>query len=108
MKTISRKILLEKDYTEWKKDNYQKVIIDEIGKKYFINIVSVDLSLIQKNLGIHWTPQMQLETDKGSVNFELVQWFNNNGEYSGRTIEEVEEYFENLFVFHNKPYYERF
>lgn len=99
METISRDILLAKGYKEWKNDNYQKLVSDEEGKKYFINIECFDFSE-----RVFWGPYIQLETDKGSVKYSLIQWFNNS---SGRTIEEMEEYFEALFVFHNKPYYER-
>jgi len=106
METISKEILLDKGYREWKPNHYQKLISNDSGKKYFINIINTDFSTMQSDLGQWWTPSVQLETDKGSVNFELVQWFNGSGKYSGRTIEEVEDYFESLFEFHNKPYYD--
>ena len=102
---ISRKILLDAGYREWKPDHFQKRVDDEVGIKYFINIQRMELPRIALNT--LWSPSIQIETPNGAVEIELVQWFNNDGKTSGNTIEDVENYFERIWTFHEKPYYEK-
>ena len=102
---ISRKILLDAGYREWKLDHFQKRFEDEIGIKYHIDIVRLEIP--NETLHVVWSPSMQIITPNGAVEIELVQWFNNDGELSGNTIEDIEEYFERIWTFHGKPYYEK-
>ncbi len=109
--TIDHDLLLAAGYARWKKetdvDHYQKCVKDEIGKKYYINAKMIDFSTNDKEMGKWWDFDVQLDTPLGSVHIQTVQWFNHSGYYSGRTIAEVEAYFETLFQFHGQPYYER-
>jgi hypothetical protein len=102
---ISKEILRNAGYCEWKEDHFQKRLDDEVGIKYFINIHRIELS----NNALHtiWYPSIQIETSNGAVEIELVQWFNNDGETSGNTIKDVENYFERIWNFHGMPYYEK-
>lgn len=102
---ISKKILQDAGYREWKPDHFQKRFEDDIGIKYHIDIVRAEIP----NSPLHtvWSPSMQIITPKGAVEFELVQWFNDDGKLSGNTIEDVESYLESLWAFHGKPYYEK-
>ena len=102
---ISKQILISSGYREWKPDNFQKRIDDDIGIKYFIDIKKLELP----NDVLHtiWSPSIQIETPNGAVEIELVQWFNNDGKLSGNTIEDVENYFERIWTFHGRPYYEK-
>lgn len=101
---ISKEILLSSGYREWRLDHFQKRFDDESGIKYFIDIIRIGIP--SNVVNVMWAPSMQLNTPNGAVQIELVQWFNNGGETSGNTIEDVENYFERLWNFHGKPYYE--
>ncbi len=108
-KTISALLLEDLGYKEYKNNPsvgdrfFQKKFTDKKGVKYFINVKHFYYSNNGKQSRF-WDFSMQLELEKGSVNFETIQWFNQNGEYSGRNVEDVEEYFEWLWQKHDKPY----
>ena len=114
--TISSKLLEEAGYKDWNNpnkdsitaNNWQKCLKDDKGKKYFINIKeTIGWNGENNSESEHnWWSSIQLETDKGSVEFSLVQWFNESGQYSGNTIQNMEDYFEQIWNFHHCPYYE--
>lgn len=110
--TISIELLKQKDYSEYQQQNseygdkfFQKKFTDKKGVKYFINCKYYFFSNNGQQSRF-WEFSMQLNTEKSYVNFDTVQWFNQDGIYSGRTVEDVEEYFEWLWQKHDKPYYE--
>ena len=51
---------------------------------------------------------MQIDTENGSVNIETIQWFNQDGIYSQRTIKDVEYYFQRMWIANRSPYYEKY
>ena len=102
---ISKEILRKAGYREWKEDHFHKRLDDDLGIKYFINIQRIEFS--NDTLHTIWSPSIQMETPNGAVEIELVQWFNNDGETSGNTIKDVENYFERIWTFHGMPYYEK-
>lgn len=109
-KTISFELLKKAGYTKYSKfndfTNFQKKIKDKEGIKYFIHCKYYTVLNNQENLEF-WDFSMQLETRYEAVNFNTVQWFNQSGKYSRKTIKDVEDYFEWLWQQHNKPYYEK-
>ena len=80
---ISKEILRNAGYREWKKDHFQKRLDDDLGIKYFINIRKIELPW--DTLHTIWDPSIQIETSNGAVEIELVQWFNNDGETSEKS-----------------------
>jgi hypothetical protein len=109
--TISEELLKKAGYIEYEGAGqfgdrfFQKKFTDRHGTKYFIEVA---YSFFAQN-GVQsrfWDFWIQLDTEKGSVRFETIQWFNQDGIYSGRTIAEVEAYFQWLWIRHGKPYYE--
>lgn len=102
-KTISREKMLEAGYKEYEVGKFQKCVRDEKGKKYFINC---DLHVFP--IGNWWEFYIQIDVKQGNIRIETVQWFNNDGEHSGNTIEGVEDFFEYEWDMHGEPYYERF
>jgi hypothetical protein len=110
--TISVEKLLEAGYVEYGQSTndygvrtFQKKFTDEKGVKFFIDCKYYFFSINGKQSRF-WDFKMQINTEKGSVEFTTMQWFNQDGVHSGRTIKEVEEYFEWLWNAHGKPYYE--
>lgn len=110
--TISGELLTKAGYRLIKEDDpqfgdkmFQKKFTDKRGVKYFIEVKYYDFTRNGQQSRF-WDFVMQLEIEKGSVQFQTVQWFNQDGVYSGRTIAEVEAYFEWLWIKHGKPYYE--
>jgi len=81
---------------------FQKRIDDEVGIRYFINANFITVVRIT-----YWEFSVQMNTPHGAVNLEAVQWFNDNGKYSGNEIKDVEEYFTRFWEFNGKPYYEK-
>jgi hypothetical protein len=103
-KTISRGLLIATGYTEWKPENFQKKLRDKNGIKYFIDVEHAIFDL--PNLTSWWTFKVQFITERGSVEIQTVQWFNEDGIYSNNQIKDAEDYLEKMWVAHNKPYYE--
>jgi len=109
MKTISNQKLLDAGYhvfdSVWNNAHrsYQKLFKDEHGKKYFIECYH----RIYPNMPDWWDFELQIESQKGSVMLQTIQWFNDDGEYSQNTIEDVESLFEKFWEFLGKPYYEK-
>lgn len=110
--TISADLLEKAGYHEYHSDDmeygerrFQKKFKDHLGTKYFIQVKYNYFTQGREQLRF-WDFSMQIDTDKGAVNIETVQWFNQDGIHSGRTIEETEAYFEWLWQQHGKPYYE--
>ena len=114
--TISHELMLEAGYKAhhnhpFEKNaetSYQKCFQDDHGKKYFINANVYNLEEIQAGMGKWWDFDLHLETEKGAVHIKTAQWFNDSGVHSGRTIQDVEQYFEWLWQVHGSPYYERY
>lgn len=113
-KTISAEILKEKGYTEYQEKNaefgdrfFQKRFDDNKGKKYFINCKYYFFTQNSEQLRF-WEFSMQINTPKGSVEITTVQWFNEDGIHSQNKIEDVEEYFERMWLANESPYYEEF
>jgi hypothetical protein len=110
-KTISVEILKENGYLEYKDNSgdfgkrfFQKKFTDKKGEKYFINCYYC----FYANNGEQqrfWDFNMQIETNNGAVEIQTVQWFNQDGIYSKRTIKEVEKYFEKMWIANGSPYY---
>ena len=103
--TISEKRMSEAEYKEYKLNEYQRIVVDDKGTKYFINCkhFTYPRKLVTNNW---WKFSMQIDTKYGSVNFQTVQWFNDNGKYSQNKIINVHKYFNWLWMKHGKPYYE--
>lgn len=101
-KTISAEILKQAGYKEYEQKDggrsFQKRFVDTKGMRYFTKCFYFSFDGRSS-----WEFSMQLETEKGAVEFTTIQWFNQD---SGRTIKDVEDYFEWLWKAHNKPYYE--
>jgi hypothetical protein len=94
-----------KEHLSWR-DNcrfFQKGINDNKGKKYSIESYYYN---IHNHIGC--TFKIQTETDKGTVELETVQWFNDCDNSTNVTIEEVEELFEKFWLFCGSNYYERY
>ncbi len=105
--TISKKKMLEAGYKEYKSNEYQRKVVDKKGTKYFINCKHD--SFPNKSGSMNWWSfDMQIETKYGAVDFQTVQWFNENGKYSQNKIINVHKYFDWLWIKHGKPYYENF
>lgn len=111
--TISDLLLHKSGYSEYEHEAeygdrfFEKKFTDAHGVKYVLNVKYYFFT--QNGEQLHfWDFSMQLETEKGSVNFVTVQWFNQDGAYSGRTIAEAEAYFEWLWKQHGKPYHEEY
>jgi hypothetical protein len=112
--TISDELLKKAGYVELDAEKmagadrlFQKKFTNSHGTKYFIEVKYWYFSQSGAQSRF-WDFTMQLETEKGPVTFHTVQWFNQDGICSGRTIEEAEAYFEWLWIQHGKPYYEEF
>lgn len=110
--TISAEKLKEAGYTSYKERDqefgdmlFQKSFKDKHGTKYFINCKYFFYTHNEKRDDF-WEFSMQLQAPEGTVNFTTIQWFNQNGIYTGKTIKDVEEYFAWLWEIHGKPYYE--
>ena len=112
--TISSEILKDRGYIEYNKENhgerfFQKKFTDEKGIKYFIDCKYYFFTQPKTYEQLtFWDFSMQLETEKSSVNFTTVQWFNQDGTSSQNAVQDVENYFESLWQFHKQPYYERY
>lgn len=112
MKTISKEILLKKGYREYDCADYnnanslfQKKVTNKKGIKYFINCYYYDLNM--GDLKTSWDFSIQLDVvDFGTVSIQTVQYFNNDGEYSGLGVSEVEKYLEKMWKINGSPYYE--
>ena len=105
--TISKKRISEAGYEEYKPNEYQRRVVDNKGTKYFINCKHCTFPK-SSSIGDWWEFSMQIETKYGTVNFQTVQWFNENGKYSQNKIINVHKYFDWLWMKHGKPYYETF
>lgn len=81
---------------------FQKRIDDEIGKKYFIDILCYDFrKFAQANTDFSFEPQVQFREGCGdAVDVALLS----NEE---KSLEEVEEFFDKIWNTLNKPYNER-
>ena len=82
--TISKEILLNDGYKIYPtKDGetlYQKKVTDKKGIKFFINCYHY-----QFEFDSWWEFSMQIEIENDlSVEIKTVQWFNENGIYSGK------------------------
>jgi len=113
-KTISTEVLEENGYKEYNKETseqgervFQKRFDDDKGKKYFINCKYYFYAFNGEQKRF-WDFSMQIDTPRGAVNINTVQWFNQDGEYSQNTINKVEEYFKKMWLANDKPYYELF
>ena len=84
---------------------YQKCFRDDIGKKYHINALKIDMHFIPSDRrDEYWKPyrfeyelQVSVEEDEKPIN---LQFFNN------WTLDEVEEFVEDFFKKMNINYYE--
>ncbi len=108
--TISDELLKQAGYVEIDPNDladrlFQKKFRDAHGTKYFIYVRNYSFSEEKGELRF-WDFTMQLDTEKGAVGFETVQWFNQDGTGSERTIAEAEAYLDWLWTQHGKPYYE--
>ena len=114
--TISKDLLLLNGYKCWNENpeggEWQKCIKDAAGgKKYFINI--------KERLGFNgevnmrnWWPSIQFDVEidvntTQNIEVSLVQWFNNSGEWSGVTIEQMEEFCQSVWTRLDGQYYEK-
>ena len=118
MITISKDLLLENGYKTYENNfldknyycnSYQKRFKDERGNtKYFINI---DESLgfnkpgsVYDESDHNWWPSLNIDMpsldgeNERHLKIELIQWFNNSGQFSKISIEEMEYFAE--FIFH--------
>ena len=86
-------------YREYEPDNFQKRVEDTQGIRYYINAKFYQI----RDLTI-WGFNVQMETSHGAIQIELVQWF--NGIYSKNTIDDAELYFDGIWQYNGKPYYE--
>ena len=110
MKTISEKKMLAAGYKKFdsqfhrQSTNYQKDFTDDLGIKYFIHCYHTVLNF---NSGVHsfWTFETTLDRENRAVKIELVQRFNSDGQHSGNTILDAENYIEKFWEFNGKNYY---
>lgn len=123
--TISKEILETHGYNRWTKagdvscpehlnGKWQKAIRDDDGnKRYFINIdESFGWNPREKNgeQFHNWWPSIQFEIEVpgfgfNSIEISFVQWLNESGQYSGITVQTVEEMAEDFFTkLHGKNY----
>lgn len=99
--TISKELLLTAGYKQYEKSKLDHDSITECFQKkirgdYFINVNHWFHS--NHALMDSWQFKVQFHTLKGgAVNVELVQWFNNSGTYSGKTIQDAEDFFEKIW-----------
>jgi len=110
--TISEEILLKDEYKKFvhpeaERILYQKKVVDEKGIKYFINCYYDEIKT-KENLLKFWNFSIQIKSEQGTVNIETVQWFNQDGIYTGKNHLNAEEYFEKMWMYHGKNYYEEF
>lgn len=120
--TISKSLLTEAGYKCWKEDptdhtlrRWQKRILNNEGQtKYFIN-VDETRGWANPNLPVeesdhNFWPDMQFEVDVNgkspSIQISLVQWFNESGQWSGITIQQMEAYCESVWSRLNGKMYE--
>lgn len=104
--TISIEHLRNSGYHEWKLGHFQKRVENTIGIKYFIEIEIISIPHGLSSMTVYGV-SMQTADDHGNViNVELVQWFNDDGRYSGCTLEDAEAYIERFWEFNGNHYYE--
>lgn len=107
--------ILEKEYTQYKPtplDNesivarFQKCFKDKLGKKYFIDVIKWSNNYIPVNKrDKYWEPftycyetQVTLDDDTKTLNLEF---------FSNWSLEDVEQFMENMFDKMKLDYYEK-
>ena len=125
MITISKELLEKAGYKIYNHNvefephivrKWQKRFDDEIGTKYFINIDETYGWNPHNDKGEefhNFWPSVQFDIEVpgygfNSLNIELVQWFNESGQYSHITIEKMEEIVEEIWSKLKGSYYEKF
>lgn len=94
-------------YTGHERSDYglQKLIADEIGKRYYITVSVYDWTKYPtRTTGSDFTfsPHVQMKTFCGmTTNIELIC-------HGTKTVEQIEQYFQKVWCDNAKPYYERF
>jgi hypothetical protein len=113
-KTISIKLLKEIGYIEYENHSgdlgnrfFQKRVADEKGIKYFIGCNFTKLTKDPRSFRF-WDFSISIETEKGGVEIQTIQWFNQDGIYSQRTIREAEEYLEKMWIANGSNYHKRY
>lgn len=125
MITISKELLEKSGYKCWKEienpnnsdgvvRRWQKRFTDVIGIKYAIDInetMGWQPNNTNPALNNFW-PSVQFYIDVAgksqSINIELVQWFNESGQWSEITIEKMEEVVEDIWLRLKGEYYEKY
>jgi len=110
--TISEEILLKDGYRKFLQPEsetilYQKKVTDKKGIKYFLDCYYTTLPY-STTIQTFWNFNVQMETKDGMVEFQTIQWFNQEGIYTGKNHLHAEEYFEKIWIYSGKPYYEEF
>ena len=112
--TISEEILLKDGYRKFKQEEgrmlYQKKFTDEKGIKFYIDCYHDVFDFQHKDSPKSWwTFSIQFELEDGnSVEIKTVQWFNEDGIYSGKNHLNAEDYLEKMWINNGRPYYEKF
>lgn len=119
--TISAEKLIASGYHLWSTNpdehtigRYQKRILDGDSRtKYFININETSGWNPHINTGIefhNFWPSIQFQILVAdtfqSIEIRCIQWFNESGKYSGITIEQMEEYLDEVWHRLGGVYYE--
>lgn len=87
----------------------QKRFDDEVGKKYFITVYVYDWeynNLHRGRVGSRWdySPTIRFgDYEENIVTFDVTYHF----DVERDTIEKMEQFFEDLWIFAKKPYYEK-
>jgi len=110
--TISEEILLKDGYRKFPQEEgrilYQREVADEKGTKFFVDCYHDTFDFPNKEAPKSWwTFSINFELEDGcSVEIRTVQWFNEDGIYSGKNHIHAEEYLEQMWIANGKPYYE--
>ena len=100
---MNKEELIKAGYKEWKHYHFQKLIKDDKGKRYYINI-ETNYYANEKHI-CYWVCKFQFQNTY-LVNKELCPMF--EIEVSELSIEELESYIDELWNFYKNPYYEKF
>ncbi len=112
--TINEEILLENGYRKFLQEEgrvlYQKKLTDEKGIKFYIDCYHDTFNFKQKDAPKSWwTFGIQFTLEDGNcVEIRTIQWFNEDGIYSGKNNLHAEDYLEKMWMANGSPYYEKF
>lgn len=91
-------------YNECATDLFEKCIRDDKGKKYFIHVYVWDFSMYEKiPTGIRFESEVNLVLNDGNDNYVQIKMLN-----GWHTIEEMEQYYRNVWDTGMYKYYEEY